>query len=113
MKTTATILIAALALGACAGRPPAPVAVVQPADRSLDCTQIAAEVTANDAKLVGLGRESGNKTAQNVAAGVVGLFFLPAFALMDFQDAAGKDTVALQQRQSYLASLAVEKRCGA
>lgn len=109
---TAYIIAAALALSACAGRPPAPVAIVQPIDRSLDCQQIAAEVASNDAKLVELGKESGRKVGQNVAAGVVGLIIWPAWFLMDFQDAAGKDTAALQARQSYLATLAADRRCG-
>ncbi len=111
MKTTA-ILLAALALGACAGRSPSPVAVVQPADRSLDCTQVAAEVQANDAKVAALGREEGGKIAQNALAIGVGLFFWPVLFAADFQNSAGKEVAALQQRQSYLASLAVEKGCG-
>jgi hypothetical protein len=31
---------------------------------------------------------------------------------MDFKDAAGKDTAALQGRQNYLATLAAQKGCG-
>ena len=112
MKTTA-ILLAALALSACAGRPPAPVAVVQPADRSLDCTQVAAEIAANDVRISNLGREEGGKVAQNVAAGVVGLFFFPAFFLMDVQGTASKETAALQSRNQYLATVATQKNCGA
>jgi hypothetical protein len=34
------VVAAAAALGACAGRAPAPVAVVQPQDRYMDCTAI-------------------------------------------------------------------------
>jgi len=101
-----------LALPACAGRAPAPVPVVQPADKALDCPQIAAEVAANDSKIRELGREEGAKVAQNVAAGVAGLFIWPLWFAMDFQGAAGKEVAALQQRQSYLATLAAERRCG-
>ena len=61
-------IITAAALSACAGRPPTPVAVVQPADQALDCAAIMAEVQANDAKVTMLGREEGGKVAQNVAA---------------------------------------------
>jgi hypothetical protein len=77
----------------------------------MDCPAITAEVTANDAKLKDLGRESGNKVAQNVAAGVAGLFIWPLWFAMDFQGAADKETVALQQRQSYLATLAGQRGC--
>lgn len=105
---------AALLLAAgCAGRAPQPVAVVQAGDKTLDCPAIAAEVTANDAKIKELGREEGAKVAQNVAAGVAGLFIWPLWFAMDFQGAASKEVAALQQRQSYLATLAEQKNCGA
>jgi hypothetical protein len=45
------------------------VAVVQSQDQRMDRTAIDAEVTANNGKLKDLGRESGNKVAQNVVAG--------------------------------------------
>ena len=102
----------AFLLTACAGRAPAPVPVVQGGDKGLDCPAIAAEVTANDAKIRELGKEEGAKVAQNVAAGVAGLFIWPIWFAMDFQGAASKEVAALQQRQSYLATLAAERRCG-
>lgn len=101
-----------LTLAACAGRAPAPVAVVQPMDKGLDCPAIAAEVAANDSKIKELGREEGAKVAQNVAAGVAGLIIWPLWFAMDWQGAASKEVAALQQRQSYLATLAAERRCG-
>lgn len=110
-RRIAGVLTLAAMLGACAGRPPAPVAIVQPMDDRLDCTAIMAEAKANDAKLVELGHESGSKVAQNVAAGVAGLFIWPLWFAMDFQGAADKDTVAVQQRQSYLAKLAEQRGC--
>lgn len=110
---TAAILAIALALGACAGRPPALVAVVQPQDRALDCTQVSAEIAANDVKIRNLGSEEGGKVAQNVAAGVVGLFFFPALFLMDVQGTASKETAALQSRNQYLGTVAAQKNCGA
>jgi hypothetical protein len=96
---------------ACAGRAPQPVAVVKGDDSQLNCAAITTEVHANDQKIADLGRESGNKVAQNVAAGVAGLFIWPLWFAMDFQGAADKETVALQQRQQYLATLAKEKAC--
>jgi hypothetical protein len=108
-------MLSALALmamvGACAGRAPAPVAVAQPQDAGMDCAAINAEVGANTQKITALGGESGAKVAQNVAAGVAGLFIWPLWFAMDFQDAAGKETAALQSRQSYLATLSVQKNC--
>ena len=101
-----------VALGACAGRAPQPVAVVQPQDRYSDCLAIAAEVRGNNQKVQELGSEEGAKVGQNVAAGVAGLFIWPLWFAMDFQGAAGKEVTALQTRQGYLATLAEQRRCG-
>ena len=101
-----------LSLGACAGRAPNPVAVVQPQDRYMDCTAIQAESKANADKLTGLGKEDGNKVAQNVAAGVAGVFIPVLWFAMDFQNASGKEAQALNARQPYLGTLA-EQRCTA
>ncbi len=111
MRETTLAVLAALALVSCAGRAPQPVAVVQPQDRYMDCTAIQAEILANNKTVQGLGSEEGAKVAQNVAAGVAGLFIWPLWFAMDFQGAASKEEVALQSRQEYLATLAVQKGC--
>jgi len=110
-RTIAAVLTIALTASACAGRAPAPVPVVQAMDSSLNCTAIVAEVNANDGKIRELGREEGNKVAQNVVAGVAGLLIWPLWFAMDFQGAASKEVTALQQRQSYLAKLSEQKNC--
>jgi hypothetical protein len=102
---------AAFLVCACAGRPPQPVAVVQPQDASTDCNAILAESDANNRKLTELGGEQGAKVAQNVAAGVAGLVIWPLWFAMDFQGAASTEATALESRQKYLATLA-SKRCG-
>lgn len=104
-----TILAAGLALAACAGRDPQPVASVQPQDAYSDCTMIRAEIEANNAKAKELADEQGIKTAQNVAAGVAGLVIWPIWFGMDFKGAAAKDAAALQARQEYLTTLATER----
>ena len=106
------VLGAALAVSACAGRAPAPVAVTQAQDRYMDCAAINAEVQANNQKVIALSGEEGAKVAQNVVAGVAGLIIWPLWFAMDFQGAASKEVAALQARQQYLATLA-EQRCGA
>jgi hypothetical protein len=111
-RTIISVALIAATVGACAGRPPATIPVVQGQDSQLDCNAITAEVAANGTKLQDLSRESGNKVAQNVAAGVAGLFIWPLWFAMDFQDAAGKDTAALQARQNYLGTLAAQRQCG-
>jgi hypothetical protein len=100
-------------LGGCAGRAPAPVAVVQPTDRYMDCTAILAEVQANNEKVRQLASDKGLKTAQNVAAGVAGIVVPVLWFGMDFQGTADTEITALQSRQQYLAMLADQKRCGA
>lgn len=100
-------------LVACAGRAPQTVALVQPTDQFMDCAAISIEAQANNTKLEQLGVEEGNKTAQNVAAGVAGLFIWPLWFAMDFQGAAGKEVTAINSRNQYLAVMAAQRRCGA
>jgi hypothetical protein len=111
MKKFVLLIMAAL-LPACAGRAPAPVAVVQAQDRYMDCAAINVEVQANNKKISELGGEEGGKVAQNVIVGAAGLLIPILWFGMDFQNAAGKEVAALQSRQQYLATLA-EQRCGA
>jgi hypothetical protein len=112
LRTAATLSVL-LATAACAGRAPAPVPVVQAHDRNMDCPAILAETQSNADKIRSLGSEEGGKVAQNVAAGVAGLFIPVLWFGMDFQNAAGKETAALQSRQQYLATLAEQRQCGA
>lgn len=107
----AAVLI--VGLGACAGRAPQPVALVQPTDPQMDCAAISIEAQANNSKLQSLGAEQGNKVGQNVAAGVVGLFIWPVWFAMDFQGAADKEEAAINGRNQYLAVMAQQRHCGA
>jgi hypothetical protein len=101
------------ALAGCAGRSPAPVAVVQPTDRYMDCTAILAEVQANNERVKQLAADKGLKTTQNVAAGVAGIFIPVLWFGMDFQGTADTEITALQNRQQYLSMMADQKRCAA
>jgi len=69
-------VIAALAAScvACAGRDPQPVATVQVTDANATCAMIVAEIEANNIKVKELAGEEGGKVAQNVVAGVAGVF---------------------------------------
>ncbi len=107
------IVILVITLAGCAGRSPQPVALVQPTDPQMDCAAISIEAQANNAKLQALGGEQGNKVAQNVTAGVVGLFIWPVWFAMDFQGAADKEEVAINSRNQYLAVMAQQRHCGA
>jgi hypothetical protein len=105
----AILLLGAAALGACAGRDPQPIATVQAQDQTASCTQLTAEIQANNIRVQELADEQGLKVGQNVAAGVAGLFVWPLLFAMDFKGSAGKEVAALQARQQYLTTLATEK----
>jgi hypothetical protein len=105
--------LALLLLCDCAGRPPQPVALLQPQDRQADCQAILVEAQANNAQIADLGGDQGGKVAQNVAMGIAGVFIPVLWFGMDFQGTASKEIAALQSRQQYLAVLAEQKHCGA
>jgi hypothetical protein len=109
MRIVAYVGAAGLILGSCAGRDPQPIATVQAQDQTANCTQVTAEIEANNIRIKELADEQGWKVAQNVGAGVAGLVVWPLFFAMDFKGAASKDVAALQARQQYLTTLAVEK----
>jgi hypothetical protein len=72
---------------------------------------IEVEIVANNKTVQGLVSEENGKVAQNLVAGVVGLFIWPIWLGMDFQGAAGKEKAALQSRQEYLTTLALQRNC--
>lgn len=113
MKKMVSAVALTAMVGACAGRDPNPVGVVQNGDQFLDCNAIQAQVLANDNQLRALGKESSSTTGSNVALAVVGgLLFWPALFAMDLKHASDKETSALEARQGYLGSIAAQKGCG-
>jgi len=70
---------------------------------------ITAEIQANNIKVQELANEEGGKVAQNVVAGVAGVFIPVLWFGMDFKGAASKEVTALQARQQYLTTLATER----
>jgi hypothetical protein len=109
MRRVFTAIAAGFALSACAGRDPQPIATVQAQDVYSDCTMIRAEIEGNNQKAKQLADEAGMKTAQNVAAGVVGVVIWPVWFAMDSKGAAGTEAAALQSRQQYLTTLATQR----
>ena len=106
----ALVLNTAMITIGCAGRAPAPVPIVQIADRYTNCAAITAEVEANNQRISELGEEKGAKLTQNIIVGIAGAFIPILWFGMDFQGAASTEQEALQGRQQYLASLA-QDRC--
>ena len=114
MRTRLAALAAiSVLIAGCAGRPPAPVAIMQPQDAYADCTALVIQAQTNNQRLQELAAEQGSKVAQNVAAGVAGLFIWPLWFAMDFQGSAGIEAGALQSRQQYLAARAAQQHCTA
>jgi hypothetical protein len=109
MRRVFLAIAVGLALSACAGRDPQPIATVQVQDAYADCTMIRAEIEGNNQKAKQLADEQGMKTAQNVAAGVVGVVIWPVWFAMDSKGAAGTEAAALQSRQQYLTTLATQR----
>jgi hypothetical protein len=109
VRTKILAMAVGLALSACAGRDPHPVAVVQPQDQYSDCAMIRAEIDANNVQAQKLAEENGMKVAQNVAAGVVGVVIWPVWLAMDAKGAAGAEADALKARQEFLLNLAVQR----
>lgn len=112
MRTMFAICVVVGLLSACAGRSPEPVQVTQRTDTRLSCAEMDAEIASNNDRISGLYREEDDKRAQNIlaVAGAI-LVFPPLLFAMDFQDAAGIEREALQQRQFRLAQLS-SRRCG-
>ena len=98
-------------MAACAGRDPQPIATVQMTDANASCAMITAESKPTTSRCKSLLARKAPKVAQNVAAGVGGLLIPVLWFGMDFKGAASKEVAALQARQQYLTTLAVE-RCG-
>ena len=100
------VAVLCIALAACAGRAPNPVATVNPSDSLMDCYAIQSEIAADNQRAQELASEQNRKVAQNVAAGVTGVWFGT-----DFQGAARKEALALRERQQYLSGLWARKKC--
>jgi hypothetical protein len=98
-------------LSGCAGRAPQIGPLVLTSDQQLECGQIEAETKANNEKIAALSTEQDWKMGQNVVAGVAGFMVWPAWLGLDLQDAAGKESQALAQRNAHLANLSND-RCG-
>ncbi len=105
-RRTASALCALALLASCAGRDPVPVQVAQASDNLLACSQITAEMQANETKVRQLADEEASKKKKNIAIGAVGaLLFWPALFAMDFSGAEKTEIEALRARQAHLTQL--------
>ena len=109
MRAFPAIILLATCLAACAGRDAQPIATVQQQDTTSDCAMPNAEIQANNKRAEALASENGGRVAQNVAAGVVGVFVWPVLFAMDMKGAANTEAGQLQARQEYLSNLAAQR----
>jgi hypothetical protein len=108
----ATVLSLAALLGACAGRPAAPVQVNQAGDVDKSCHQLMKEVSDNEYYMAHLVRESNHVKAGNAdVAGGDAFFFPPVLVAYDKGKAQNIELRSLQERNKKLTQLAVDKDC--
>jgi hypothetical protein len=107
----AAISLAAL-LGACAGRPAAPVQVNQVGDADKSCQDLMSELNHNQYYMARLVKESNHVQAGNadVAAGDA-FFFPPVLVAYDKGKAQNIELRSLQERNKKLSQLVVDKDC--
>ena len=107
----AAVSLAAL-LGACAGRPAAPVQVNQAGDVDKSCHQLLKELNDNQYYMARLVRESNHVKAGNadVVAGDA-IFFPPVLVAYDPGIAQSIELRTYQERNKRLSKLAVDKDC--
>jgi hypothetical protein len=107
----ATVSVAAL-LGACAGRPAAPVQVNQVGDADKSCHQLLKELNDNQYYMARLVRESNHVKAGNAdIAAADAFFFPPVMVAYDEGKAQNIELRTYQERNKKLTQLAVDKDC--
>ncbi len=108
----AAVLSLAAMLGACAGRPAAPVQVNQAGDADKSCHELLKELNDNQYYMARLVKESNHVRAGNadVAAGDA-FFFPPVLVAYDQGKAQNIELRTYQERNKKLTQLAVDKDC--
>lgn len=110
-RLSGTVLAAAIALSACAGRPANPIATVQIGDERRSCEALIAEMSQIDADIARKLPDT-QKTGKNVALGVTGLLFIVPWFFMDFSESEQIEIEALRNRYTRLNAIAADKGCG-
>lgn len=98
-------------LAACAARQTTPVALSQPGDVTLTCPQIVDEIRSNEAKAIQMAGADDQVVSDNVAAGVVGTVFWPAFLATDLSNADQIQLRSLRDRNVQLERLHKQRGC--
>jgi hypothetical protein len=101
-----------VAVSACAGREPHPIATTNATDSQFDCAGITREFEANERSVIAINKEKSGADAKNIAFGVTGVvLFWPAFFLMDPKSPERVEIEALRNRNHVLTDIARTKGC--
>ena len=106
-----TLLLGALIVTGCAGRPASPVMVYQHGDEARTCDAIERELELIEEDILALMPQT-DKADENTQLGVAGFFLLVPLFFMDISKAEQVEVNALTKRYNHLLMIAVEKECG-
>lgn len=107
-KSIVFMIICVFFVNGCAGRTAHPVQIHQPGDDTRSVASINAELQEIDRRVHELVPRS-SKTGRNVALGVGGLLFFPAWFFMDLKNAEKVELKSLEARYAYLTKLKEQK----
>lgn len=106
-----SIMLAALILMGCAGRPANPIMVYQHGDEERSCDALERELELIGEDILALMPRT-DKADKNTQLGVAGIFLLIPLFFMDISKAEQVEINALTKRYNHLLGIAVEKDCG-
>ena len=106
-------LLVAVFVSACAARQTTPTAISHPGDAALSCAEIEAQIARNQTETARLIGAEDDVVSGNVAAGVVGTLFWPAWLATDLSSAEQIQFRALQDRNENLARIYDDRDCAA
>ena len=108
---TCNVVLAALILTGCAGRPASPVMVYQHGDEARSCDVLERELELTGEDMIALMPQT-DKADKNTQLGVAGVFLLVPLFFMDISKAEQVEVNALTKRYNHLLGIAAEKACG-
>jgi len=109
-RIAGAIVLAALIVVGCAGRPANPVMVYQPDDKTRSCEALERELELIEEDILRLLPKT-DKGAKNTGLGIAGIFLLVPFFFMDLSKAEQVEVNALTKRYNYLLTIGKENGC--
>lgn len=110
-RNLGVLLLVALVVMGCAGRPADPVMVYQPGDTTRSCDALERELELIDDDIRNLFPKT-DKAEKNTRLGVAGIFLLVPFFFMDLTKAEQIEVNALTKRYNHLLMIGEDNGCG-